>query len=121
MTQATACIPNIGPRQRQRRMMVGLVLSAVTVALAAFLLVGEVPRVWRVLLFAPALMAALGVFQAREQTCVALAARGVRNMDAGDEPVMDAAQTQRISEQSRRVYMKSVIAAVAVTVLVLAA
>lgn len=121
MTQVSACIPNIGPRQRQRRMRGGLVLSAVTVAFAVFLLVGDVDRVWRVLIFAPALMAALGVFQAREQTCVALAAKGVRNMDAGDEPVTGAEQMRRISEQSRRVYGQSVAAALAVTILVLLA
>jgi len=115
MTDAQVCIPNIGRGQRRQRLLVGIAAFVVTVAAAVVLASGESPRLWRLGLFLPAFVAALGVMQAREQTCVALAARGVRNMDQGEERVLDAGADAQIRRQSRQVLVRAVLAAVLLT------
>lgn len=113
------CVPNIGPRERRRRLVFGLVMAAIAVVAAAVLMMMGAPRIWRVLLVLPIGGAALGVFQVQATTCVALAARGVRNMDHGDEAIADDRQLARVRAQSRAVYIKALIATLLVTGLLL--
>ncbi|MBI1800286.1 MAG: hypothetical protein HYR71_01495 [Chloroflexi bacterium] len=46
-----------------------------------------------------------------------LAARGTRNMDAGEEVVTDSAERAQARQQARRVYLKAVLCAVVLTAL----
>jgi hypothetical protein len=46
---------------------------------------------------------------------VRLAARGLRDMDAGSEAIDDFAERARISRQARAVYLKAFLAAVVLT------
>lgn len=117
--QPTLCVPNIGPAQRRRRAVVGVVFAAITVAVATPLIAYDAARPLRLVVAIPSVIAALGFFQARAQTCVALAARGLRNMDDGDRPMDDEAQLRAVQAQSRRVYLEALIATLVVTVLVL--
>ena len=48
---------------------------------------------------------------------MALAARGARNMDAGDEQVSDEAERAQLRRQARRIHVQSVVAGVALTAL----
>ena len=114
------CIPNIGPRQRARRLRGGLFFAVVTLVIAVGLIQGEVPRGWRLLVAVPAAAAAIGFFQAREQTCVALARMGVRNMDGGNERVQDDSLLTQMRAQSRRVYLQTAAAVAVVPAVVLA-
>ena len=50
-----------------------------------------------------------------------LAARGLRDMDAGPQPIADPAQLARVRRQARRVYVKSALAAASLTLLFTAA
>lgn len=59
---------NIGPRERARRLRLGAAAFVVSIAAAAALIGTGAPRAWRVTLFAPLLVAALGFFQARDKT-----------------------------------------------------
>jgi hypothetical protein len=59
-------------------------------------------------------MGFLGIFQARARTCVALAAHGVRNMDAGTEAVQDTAELDASRAEARRVVVRSAIATLVV-------
>jgi hypothetical protein len=68
MSSGEACIANIGPRQRQRRLVGGLVALAIAAALCAWLIVSDAPRWWRLLLVLPLFGAASGVLQWREKT-----------------------------------------------------
>jgi hypothetical protein len=113
------CIPNIGPRQRRRRLTGGLFFAAATVLVAAGLVGSGAPRGWRVLVALPAAAAAIGIFQARAQTCVALVRMGVRNMGGGNERVADDGVMAAMRAQSRRVYVQTAVAAALVTALVL--
>jgi len=46
---------------------------------------------------------------------VRLAARGLRDMDDGSEPITDTAELAQVRRQSRGVHLKSVIVAVVLT------
>jgi hypothetical protein len=62
------CLINIGPRERRRRMVLGIVGFAVAAGLAAALMAAGLPRWWRLLVFVPAALGGYGVFQARAAT-----------------------------------------------------
>ena len=68
MSSGDVCIANIGPRQRQRRLVFGLVALAIAAALCAWLIVEDAPRWWRLLVILPLFGAASGVLQYREKT-----------------------------------------------------
>ena len=65
---AEVCFINIGPRQRRRRLMVGVVFLAISAAAEAWLVLGGAPRLARLGLFLPLLIAGVGYFQYREKT-----------------------------------------------------
>jgi hypothetical protein len=48
---------------------------------------------------------------------VSLAARGARNLDAGDERIDDEAERAALARQARRVHVQAVTAGVALTIL----
>jgi hypothetical protein len=68
MNAATPCIPNIGPRGRRRRMGFGIVILVLAALAAVALFQVHAPRIWRVALFLPFWLGALGVFQAAGNT-----------------------------------------------------
>lgn len=65
---AEACIANIGPRERQRRMRIGVVSLVGGVCFAAILVGIEAHWLWRLFLFLPFWAGAVGILQAREKT-----------------------------------------------------
>ena len=64
----SVCIANIGPQQQRLRLRFGLVMFAVGVVVAALLVFTGVDRVWRIGLFLPFYLGAIGYFQARDKT-----------------------------------------------------
>jgi hypothetical protein len=110
------CIPNIGPRERQKRLALGLTSLTLGLLLASAMLWLDVSRVWRLAIFMPALMAALGVRQAMAQTCVRLSAMGVKNLDDGNQRVTDA-ENDAIKRQAAVVNRDSVLVAAGATAL----
>jgi len=113
---AHVCTPNIGPRERRKRLVAGIVMSAITLGVAVACILAGLPRFWRAITILPAWIAALGFFQVRENTCVALAARGLRNMDGGDERISDPIELLRVRQQSRSVHIQAALLALAVAV-----
>lgn len=59
---------NIGPRERRKRRLLGVVALTVGVGLAFLLVVTDAPRWSRAVVFFPVWMAGLGLLQAREKT-----------------------------------------------------
>jgi hypothetical protein len=116
----TEVVCNIGPRERRKRRTLGYVSLAVAVAAAFVLVVLDAPRWWRAVVFFPAWMAGLGLLQARERTCIALAARGLQNLDTGEEQVADSAADARLRETARRIHRRALVTAVAITLVALA-
>ena len=68
MRHAVACIPNIGPIGRRRRLIWGAMALGASVLCAVALALGGADRRWRLVVFLPLWIAALGVFQSREKT-----------------------------------------------------
>ena len=116
-----ACRPNIGPRQRRRRIVLGWIWATIAVAIGVFAVLvaprslGDggppVARAWRLAVFPPAWVAALCFLEARSHTCVVLAARGLRNLDTGNEPVTNDSEQRASIAQSRMIYVTSTIVA----------
>ncbi len=120
MIEPTNCVANIGPRGRQQRLRSGIVWLAIGSGAAGALALAGLPRWLRLGLFGPFTLGALGFFQAYEQTCVALAARGTRDMASGQEPIDDPAATRQINRQARKVFAESILGAALLTALALA-
>ena len=113
----TAVCPNIGPRERQRRLVGGFFFLSIAVCVGFALFAFQAPRPWRLLIFLPTWAAAIGFFQVQAKTCVALAARGLKNMDAGDEEITHPSELKAVRAQSRSVHIRSVLTAVIVAAL----
>jgi hypothetical protein len=62
------CVPNIGPRERRRRLVAGVVMLAIGALAALALALTGAERGWALALLLPFWGGASGVFQAREKT-----------------------------------------------------
>lgn len=113
-------VANIGPREQRKRRLLGVVALTVGVAAAFVLVVYDAPRPSRIVVFLPVWIAGLGLMQAREKTCIALAARGTRNMDTGEERVNDENVIEQLREKSRRIHRRALITAITITLVTLA-
>jgi hypothetical protein len=107
---------NIGAAGRRQRLLYGSISLVVGIAAAALLMTaGGVSRGARLLLFLPFLGAALGLMQARDHTCVRLAAQGQRDLDRGSEAVADPWLMSQLKRQAREVVIEAVLAATFLT------
>ena len=113
------CAPNIGPAERRKRWLVGVVGLAVCALASVALIADGAPRLWRAILVLPWWTACLGIFQARARVCVALAARGVRNLDGQQEP-QPVVELDAVRREARRVHVRSLLTAVLLTLLTIA-
>jgi hypothetical protein len=68
MDAATTEAANIGPRERRKRRVLGIVSLTVAVGVAFLLVSFGAPRWSRLVVFFPLWMAGLGLLQAREKT-----------------------------------------------------
>lgn len=113
MSQASNSIPsnevcfNIGPKERQKRLTIGI--AGIAIGVIAFVLMrAMVAPWWANLALLPFFFAgASGLIQWREKTCVAFARRGVRNLDNGIEAVEDEIKKQALRERAAKISMKS--------------
>jgi len=110
---------NIGPREQRKRRLLGIVALTVGVAAAFVLVVMDAPRASRAVVFFPVWLAGLGLLQAREKTCIALAARGTCNLDAGEKSVDDEDLIDQLRIKSRLINRRALLTAVAITIVAL--
>ena len=61
-------IANIGLGERRKRRFAGHIGLAISIALGAALITGRLGQPWRLVLFVPLFVAALGYFQDRDRT-----------------------------------------------------
>jgi hypothetical protein len=106
---------NIGPAERRKRRLLGIVALTVGVGVAFVLVVYGAPRWSRLIVFFPLWIAGLGLLQAKEKTCIALAARGVCNMDAGEVSLEDETLIERLRDKARKINRRAIITAVLIT------
>ena len=105
---------NIGPRERNRRLLLAFIGAAITVAFLVLLDWIDAPRAWRLATFFPLWVGAHGFFQYRERTCTRLAARGQRNLDRGPEAIDDPLELLRVRRQATVVTASAIISAAAI-------
>lgn len=110
---------NIGPGGRRTRMIGGLVLLALSVGAAVLLVLGGFSRGARLALFAPFFGGAIGLLQARDHTCVALAARKQCEIGPRLAPVTDSWLAEQLKRQAREVVLESAVVAAFCTGVVL--
>ena len=113
-------VSNIGTREQRKRRLMGIVALTVGVAAAFVLVIFGAPRSLRLVVFFPIWLAGLGLLQARERTCIALAARGTCNMDAGEEKLTDDDLIEQLRGKSRLIHRRALITAIAITLVTLA-
>jgi ABC-type transport system involved in cytochrome c biogenesis permease subunit len=116
MTEAV----NIGTRERTKRRLLGVVTLTVGVGVAFVLVTTGAPRLTRLVVFFPLWLAGLGLLQSKEKICIALAARGTRNMDAGEEKIDDEDLNARLRDKARRINRRALLTAAVITVVTLA-
>jgi hypothetical protein len=68
MVVAESCIANIGPRERRKRLVFGVVALSLSVVISAIFVAQGVRPIWRLSLFVPLFAGALGFFQSRDRT-----------------------------------------------------
>jgi len=111
---------NIGPREVRKRRLMGIVALVAGVGLAFLSVVLNTPRWSRLVVFFPIWIAGLGLFQAREKTCIALAAKGTCNLDAGEVDVGDEKLVEQLRNKARKINRRAIVVAVVVTMVALA-
>ncbi|MEO6878260.1 MAG: hypothetical protein ABI205_07255 [Gemmatimonadaceae bacterium] len=107
---------NITERGVRRRRVVGVIALVIALALLAALLVLGAPRLARLVLVVPFGIAALGFFQAREKTCVALGAAGTREVEGAGTCPLPSAERGAVSARVTKILLESLGAAVLATV-----
>ncbi len=114
---ATSC-ENIGPRQRQARIRIGIGLLLLGDLLAVALVVLHADRALRLVVLAPFVAGSISLFQVRARTCVMLAARRVRDLDQGEIPVTDARELKALMSQAKVVLLQGISVGLALTAIV---
>lgn len=109
---------NIGRKECRKRLVTSIGSAFLTVVMFIAMRWGAFRRPWYLLLFVPAFIAVLGLFQARARTCVVLAARGLRNLDQGEEKIDDKITVQLLRRRAVIIYLKALALALAFTALV---
>ncbi|HEX6273672.1 MAG TPA: hypothetical protein VFZ53_11545 [Polyangiaceae bacterium] len=112
---ASVCIPNIGPKERAKRLRIGVIVLLTGAFVSAALLLAGADRPWRLVAFIPFWAGATALFQVYEKTCIALAARNVRNLDDGEVAVGDSDERRQIGRQARRVRLEGLATALVLT------
>jgi hypothetical protein len=116
----TSAAINIGPLEQRKRRVLGVVALTVAVGVAFVLVTYHAPRWSRLVIFFPIWIAGLGLFQAREKICIALAARGTCNLDTGETSITDDDLIEQLRRKARRINRRSLITAAVITLLALA-
>lgn len=109
---------NLGRKACRRRLIASIAGAAVTVGMFMIMRWTQAERLWYLLLFAPALFAVLGLLQAQAKTCVVLAARGLRDLDQGEEKIGDSYAIQLLRRRAMIIYLKSLALALAFTAII---
>jgi hypothetical protein len=120
MREEAACVANIGPLGRRRRLRSGFRSLVLGGGVGAALVLAGVPRRLRLGVFPLFVLGAIGIFQAYEQTCVVLAAQATRDLDSGEERIEDQAVVRQVRRQALKVFVESGLSAALLTAAVVA-
>lgn len=92
---------NIGPAERRLRRGVGWIGTGITIALWAVLTFDQTQRIWRLFIFLPAAMAAVGFLQSAFHFCAAFGLKGLFNFgpEAGKTDTVMQAEFRKKDRQ----------------------
>jgi hypothetical protein len=105
-----AVCANIGPRERRLRNIAGIIGTVITMLVVSALIETHAPRPYRLLLGIPVYLAAVGFLQARAQTCIGFARKGIRVLGdsrSNAEQVVDDGMKKAIASQARKVQLQT--------------
>lgn len=111
---------NIGRAEIVRRNRAGKIGLAITIILLGLFLYLDTPRVWRIFIFIPSIIASIGFLQARMHFCAYYGIRGIFNLSskAGKTDSVEQAEYRaRDRRRSLQIIMYSAIIASMVTIL----
>ncbi|MBL8822473.1 MAG: hypothetical protein JNJ77_07800 [Planctomycetia bacterium] len=100
MVQTQAACINLGPRETHKRRLMGLLFFYLGLALSLIFIWQDVNDWLRATVFAPYFLGYLGIFQALYKTCVVHALSGTQNLDAGNQPVDESANSRKLKSRS---------------------
>ncbi len=87
---------NIGAAETAKRKRTGWIGLLITITVFALLVYLGAPRIWRLLIFAPAAFSAIGFLQARMHFCAYFGFRGLFNFGAaGKEETVEQKEFRR--------------------------
>jgi hypothetical protein len=112
-------VPNIGPAEIRKRRVGGYGSFIVALAALIWLDASGISLWWRLGLFPLIWTGSLGVMQARARTCVALAARGVCNLDGTVRRVEDTGEAASLVASARRITWRATLLAIVLAALTL--
>ena len=106
---------NIGTREGKKRFVTGVAILVVTVLVFLWLRSGSYGKNASLALLPLFFGWLLCFFQVRRNLCVVLAAKGVRNMDQGEQPIANAEEIKSLRRESAKVIFFSLLIAAAAT------
>ncbi len=113
---------NINTAEIARRRKSAYVLLAITIAIAAPLLLLDIPVWTRLLLFFPIFLTVVCALQVKYKFCVGYGASGLQNATEGDKEaraIVEAASLKLDKERTRKIKLQAAGIAAAITVLTL--
>ena len=121
--QSTNYIPgvcNINTNEIARRRNAGYFGLALTVLFGAILFGLGVNRYFRIALFVPLFIMAIGFLQAKHKFCVGYGAAGLQNAEEGSEnaaTITDKSAKQKDKQKTQQLYIQALVLSLAVTLL----
>lgn len=111
---------NIGPSGTRQRLLMGIMTLVVASAGLFWLERAGVSRWWRIGAFPLLWLGVVGLLQARARTCIAFAAKGTCDRDAGIGELTPEA-TDLLQQRARSIVRRTTLFAVILTLLAVAA
>ncbi|MCZ7381016.1 MAG: hypothetical protein O8C64_05535 [Candidatus Methanoperedens sp.] len=110
---------NIGRSEIKMRKLAGWVGLVITIILYGSLVYFGVPRIWRLIIFIPSAMAAIGFLQARMHFCANFGMRGIFNFgEIGNKDTVEQAEFRAADRRkAMQIISYSVIAGIAAAVI----
>jgi hypothetical protein len=108
---------NIGPRGRQARLILGLVMLMLSIGLGTFSVHAGLMQPWRLLVGIPLFLSILCLMEYRDKTCIVYSEAGIKNMDSGSQKIDEQAVADAIRARGRGLVVKSLVSAAALTIL----
>ena len=104
----TNSCPNIGKKQKQMRLMIGMFPLFFTLIMMFWISIASDNRLMRFLIFIPLMATTIPYFQVRASTCVFNSFAGIKNMDDGNKVVTDSSELKQQRKMAIIVLFQSI-------------